>query len=83
MAQALVCVAIPEARGDGRIGVSWKRLSTNEVFRQCIEDGMTTATDIAAEMEISKGMVSRLASRAMKVGLLTKDGRDYALVQSA
>ncbi|HEV2454214.1 MAG TPA: AAA family ATPase [Verrucomicrobiae bacterium] len=65
---------------DGRIGVSWKKLSTQEILRECVEDGLTSATDIAAEMEISKGMVSRLAARAIKDGWLKKDGRDYALV---
>jgi hypothetical protein len=37
---------------------------------------------IAAELEISKGMVSRLAVRAMKEGWLKKDGRDYAPVEN-
>ncbi|MGH8024803.1 MAG: AAA family ATPase [Limisphaerales bacterium] len=65
---------------DGRIGVSWKKLSPTDMLRQCVEDGLTSAIDIAAELEISKGMVSRLATRAMKEGWLKKDGRDYALV---
>lgn len=64
---------------DGRIGVSWKKLSATELLRQCIEDGLNNATDIAAELEISKGMVSRLATRAINEGWLKKDGRDYAL----
>ena len=65
---------------DGRIAASWKRLSIFELFRQCIEDGLTTATDIAAEMEISKATASRLAAKAIKEGWLKKDGRDYAIV---
>jgi hypothetical protein len=68
---------------DGRIGISWKRLSTNEVFRQCIEDGLSSATDIAAEMDITKGMVSEMASRTVTEGRLTKDGWASALVQNA
>lgn len=69
-----------KAREDGHIGVSWKKLSQTELLRQCIEDGLTTATDIAADMEISKGQASKLAARAMKEGWLTKNGREYALV---
>jgi hypothetical protein len=53
-----------------------------ELFRQCIEDGLTTATDIVAEMEISKGQASKLAARAIKEGWLTKNGRDYGLVEN-
>lgn len=65
---------------DGRIGVSWKRLSAIELLRQCIEDGLTTLTDIAAEMETSKATACRLAAKAIKEGWLKKDGREYALV---
>jgi hypothetical protein len=57
--------------------VSWKKLSTHQLFRQCIEDGLTGATDIADEMGISKGQVSKLATKAIKDGWLKKDGRDY------
>lgn len=65
---------------DGRIGVSWKKLSLTELFRECIEDGIVSATDIAAELEISKAATSRLATKAIKEGWLKKDGRDYVLV---
>ena len=43
--------------------MSWKVFSTNQLFRQCIEDGLTGATDIADEMGISKGQVSKLADK--------------------
>lgn len=66
--------------GDGRIGVSWKRVSLAQQFRQCIEDGLTSTTDIAVELEVSKAATSRLASKAIKDGWLKKDGREYSLV---
>jgi len=62
-----------------RARVSWKKVSTAEIFRQWIEDGVTSAKDIAEEMGISKGQVSKLAKRAMAEGWLKKEGRDYAL----
>jgi hypothetical protein len=65
--------------GETRARVSWKKMSTAQIFRQWIEDGVTSAKDIAEEMGISKGQVSKLAKRALKEGWLKKDGRDYAL----
>ena len=67
---------------DGRITATWKKVSVLEILRQCVEDGLTTATDIAVEMEISKGQASKLAARAIREGWLMKDGRDYALVEN-
>lgn len=64
---------------NGTTGVCWKRIGTLDVFRQWIEDGLTNASDIAAEMSISKGQVSKLAKQAMAQGWLTKDGREYVL----
>ena len=64
---------------ESRAQVSWKKLSTSQIFRQCLEDGLTTATDIAEEMGISKGQVSKMATAAIKAGWLAKDGREYKL----
>jgi len=63
--------------------VSWKKLSTNQLFRQWIEDGLTTATEIADEMGISNGQVSKLAKKAILAGWLKKEGRGYALTGQA
>jgi hypothetical protein len=70
-------------KGETRASVNWKTLSTGQIFRQWIEDGVTSATDIATEMGISKGQVSKLAKRAIAEGWLQKDGRDYALTGKA
>ncbi|MGH7990789.1 MAG: AAA family ATPase [Limisphaerales bacterium] len=70
-------------KGETRAQVYCKKMSTNQLFRQCIEDGLTSATDIADEMGISKGRVSKLATKAIKEGWLKKDGRDYALTGQA
>lgn len=68
-----------KAGEDGRVEVSWKELSPTLVFRQCVQDGLTSATDIAEEMGISKASACRLAAKGMKEGWLKKDGRDYIL----
>lgn len=67
-------------KDDGKAAVSIKKLSTIDVFRQWVEDGLTHASDIAQEMGISKGQVSKLAKRGIDQGWLKKDGREYALV---
>ena len=68
---------------DPLVSISWKELSTLQVFRQWIEDGLTGASDIAAEMGLSKGQVSKLAKKGMADGWLRKDGRDYVLIGQA
>ena len=56
-----------------------REASRIEVFRQCLEDGLTSAEDIARKMGVSKGTVSKMAKRAMEEGWLKKQGRQYAL----
>ena len=70
-------------KGETLCKVSCKKISTAQIFRQWIEDSVTSAKDIAEEMGISKGQVSKLARRAMKDGWLKKDGREYALTGQA
>ena len=72
-----------KAGEDGRVNVTWKKISPVQLLRQCIEDGLTSATDIAEEMEISKATACRLAAKAIKEGWLKKDGREYTLVGQA
>ena len=53
--------------------------SSMDVFRQWIEDGLASAQDIACEMGVSKGTVSKIAKRGIDSGWLKKNGREYAL----
>lgn len=64
------------------ISEAWEK-STAQIFRQLIEEGVTSPKDIAEEMGIPKGQVSKLAKRAMAEGWLKKEGRDYALTGQA
>lgn len=66
---------------DGNVTIKTLAASTTDVFRQWIEDGLTSAEDIAREMNISKGTVSKMAKRAIEAGWLTKKGRQYALAE--
>jgi hypothetical protein len=65
---------------DGAVHISTKEASGMDVFRQWIEDGLTGAEDIAREMGVSKGTISKMAKKAMEAGWLKKNGREYALI---
>ena len=67
---------------EGKTRVSFKEVNRKDVFRQWIEDGLTSCTDIANEMNISKGQVAKLAKKGFAEGWLKKNGRDYALVST-
>jgi DNA-binding MarR family transcriptional regulator len=41
-----------------------------DIFRQHIEDGLDSATEIVGEMGVTKGYVSKLAKRAVDEGWL-------------
>jgi hypothetical protein len=53
-------------QGAAQVRVTHRHLDTLAVFRQWVADGLTSASDIAQEMDLSKGMVSRLASAAWR-----------------
>jgi putative DNA primase/helicase len=65
---------------DGLTTISHKVADRLATLRQWIEDGLNTATDIAQEMGVSKGTVSKMAKAAQKAGWLATDGRKYRLV---
>ena len=65
--------------GEDHARVTFKPISTAQLFRQHINDGLTSATEIAEEMGTSPGQVSKMAHKAIKAGWLKKDGRGYAL----
>jgi Mn-dependent DtxR family transcriptional regulator len=46
-----------------------------------IEDGVTECNQLAVEMRVSPGTISKLAKKAMKEGWLRKKGREYELVE--
>ncbi|HEY1788280.1 MAG TPA: AAA family ATPase [Verrucomicrobiae bacterium] len=64
--------------GHTSAAVSWKKIVAPDRFRQCIDDGLLTASQIAEEMCLSRGQVSKYATKAIKEGWLVKKGREYA-----
>ena len=63
----------------GAVDIVTREASSLDVFRQWVEDGLTSAEDIAREMNVSKGTVSKWARKAIEAGWLTKVGRAYAI----
>ena len=65
------------ADSDGTATVSAKKISGVELLVSWVRAGLDSATDIAVEMGISKGQVSKLAKKAERLGLLVIEGRHY------
>lgn len=64
---------------DGKVRISTKEADGLAVLIEWVRDGLTSAREIAAEMGISPGTVSKLAKRAIESGRLRKEGRGYAI----
>jgi hypothetical protein len=63
--------------GHDEICIDFKECRPLDVFLEWIESGLETCTDIAEEMDVNKGHVSRLAKKAQGLGLITIEGRRY------
>jgi hypothetical protein len=64
---------------DGKVSISTKEADGLAVMIEWVRDGLTGAREIAAEMGMSPGAVSKMAKRAIEAGRLRKEGRGYAL----
>lgn len=64
---------------DGVVNIQIKPANSIDTFRQWVADGLTSAEEIAREMGISAGTVSRMAKKGIEAGWLYKRGREYAL----
>ena len=64
---------------EGAVTISHTAASVRERMVSLIEDGFTSATELAEVMEISKGRVSQVARELMNEDppLITKNGREY------
>jgi len=63
--------------------VTFRQMQTVEIFKQWVRDGLTSCSDIAEEMGLSKGAVSKLAKRGQRDGWLKIYGRIYNLIDAA
>jgi biotin operon repressor len=61
------------------VSLEIQQADADEVLLQWVRDGLTSATEIAEELGLSKGQVSKRASRLILEGRLVKSGRGYAL----
>jgi Mn-dependent DtxR family transcriptional regulator len=66
----------------GEISVGCKAAQSLDVFRRWIEDGVTECSQLAEEMRVSKGTISKWAKKAMNEGWLEKNGREYVIVEA-
>jgi len=60
---------------NGKVTISYEQTQSSEVFMQLITDGVTNCADIADEMKVSKGTVSKWAKKMMDAGRLKKTNR--------
>jgi hypothetical protein len=72
----------PVGPNDEDICVEFSTAAPIDIFRQLIESGMETATDIADEMDVSKGYISQLATKARKDGWLEINNRRYQIINT-
>ena len=66
--------------GSSRVEVIHREANQADIVLQWIEDGLNTCTDIANEMGLSKGYISKLASRLIQENKIRKRGRIYEVI---
>ena len=64
---------------DGRVRIKTEEVNSDDTIVDLVRIGVDSATEIATEMNITKGTVSKRAARLMKVGRLVKKGKKYVL----
>jgi putative DNA primase/helicase len=68
-----------QPEGDKKVRVAFKETSSDDVIVSWVRDGVTSASDIAAEMGVTKGTIAKRVARLVEGGRLAKKGRDYIL----
>jgi len=82
MAALLIVVMPPRSSAEARgqlTDPTWSEADPLQVFRGSVENGLTSCADIADEMDVSKGYVSKLAKRAETAGWLKIEKREYRI----
>jgi hypothetical protein len=62
---------------DGQISIGCTEISFDEKVLQLIQDGLTSATEVADELGVAKSTVSKAAKRLEDKKLIEKSGRQY------
>jgi hypothetical protein len=68
-----------ETKEDDSLNLSIKGIGNSDALLGWIRDGLETATEIATEMNLSVGQVSKLAKKAEQAGFLKIENRRYKL----
>ena len=63
----------------GKTLITYREADSMAIFRQWIDDGLNTCGELAEEMGVSKGTISKMAKRAERDGWLTISGRKYTI----
>jgi len=63
------------------VSIHYRLCDPYEALIEWVRNGLTTATDIAREMGVAPGTISKLATKAIAERRLVKKGREYALPQ--
>jgi hypothetical protein len=66
-----------EPQSDGSVIPKTTNLTPLQIFIDLVTDGLDSCSDIAQEMGVTKGTVSKLAKKAEREGLITIEGRSY------
>lgn len=63
--------------------ITYKPASSEDVMLQLIKEGVVSASEIAEEMHVSKGTVSKMAKKLKDRGVITMEKRGYALTHQS
>lgn len=68
-------------RPEGQLVIpTWTQADPLQVFRTWVENGLSSCGDIATEMSVTKGYVSKLAKSAQSAGWLRIANREYQVI---
>jgi hypothetical protein len=66
---------------DDKVLVTHKEANRADIVLQWVRDGLNSCSEIAREMGVSNGQVSKIATRLIREGKLTKNNRGYQVVE--
>ena len=69
-------------RKDGETQLVWRSVASIDTFKRLVGDGMTSCSDIADAMELSRAAVCKIAKRAEALGWLMIKNRNYHLADA-
>ena len=68
-----------QTQPNGDVDVSTRQADGLDMLVQWVRNGLTSCSEISEEMGLSKGAVSKMATKLIDLGRLKMNGRHYAL----